>query len=169
MSENAAWRLITQAAEGEMKFRVFIVVAVLTLAGAVFQAADTGRKHINLPKPAGFANLPFSDAVLAGNTLYIAGHLGLDPKSGQPPATAEEEAKLALDATQQTLQAAGMSMDDLVSVEVHCSDVSNYEAFNKVYTGYFHGEFPARAFLGAGKLLRGARFEVLGTAVKRTQ
>jgi len=58
-------------------------------------------------------------------------------------------------------------MDDLVSVEVHCSDVSLYETFNKVYVTYFHGEYPARAFLGAGKLLRGARYEVLGTAVKR--
>lgn len=144
-------------------------VVGLILAGAVYQAADTGRKHINLPRPAGFANLPFSDAVLVGDTLYIAGHIGLDPKTGQPPATAEEEAKLAMDAIQQTLAAAGMTMDDLVSVQVHCSDAALYDAFNKVYTGYFHGEYPARAFLGAGKLLRGARFEVLGTAVKRTK
>jgi len=139
------------------------------LAGAAYQAADTGRKHINLPKPAGFANLPFSDAVLAGNTLYIAGHIGLDPKTGQPPASAEEEAKLAVDAIQQTLAAAGMTMDDLVSVQVHCSDLGLYDTFNKVYAGYFHGEYPARAFLGAAKLLRGARFEVLGTAVKQTK
>jgi len=139
------------------------------LAGAAYQAADTGRKHINLPKPAGFADLPFSDAVLAGNTLYIAGHIGLDPKTGQPPASAEEEAKLAMDAIQQTLAAAGMTMDDLVSVQVHCSDLGLYDTFNKVYGGYFHGEYPARAFLGAAKLLRGARFEVLGTAVKQTK
>lgn len=137
--------------------------------GAVHDARDTGTRHINLPRPAGFANLPFSDAVLAGNTLYIAGHIGVDAKTGQPPASAEEEAKLAMDAIQQTLAAAGMTMDDLVSVEVHCSDVGLYETFNKVYVGYFRGEYPARAFLGAGKLLRGARYEVLGTAVKRTK
>lgn len=139
------------------------------LAGAGYQAEDTGRKHINLPKPAGFANVPFSDAVLAGNTLYIAGHIGLDPKTGQPPASVEEEAKLAMDAIQQTLVAAGMTMDDLVSVQVHCSDLGLYDTFNKVYAGYFHGEYPARAFLGAAKLLRGARFEVLGTAAKQTK
>jgi 2-iminobutanoate/2-iminopropanoate deaminase len=152
-----------------MKIRVICTLIVLLTVGAVYRAADTDRKHINLPRPADLANLPFSDAVLAGNTLYIAGHIGLDPKTGQPPATAEEEAKLAMDAIQQTLAAAGMTMEDLVSVEVHCSDVSLYESFNKVYVGYFHGEYPARAFLGAGKLLRGARYEVLGTAVKRTK
>lgn len=152
-----------------MKIRVTCAVVILMLAGAAYQAADTGKKHINLPKPPGFGNLPFSDAVLAGNTLYIAGHIGLDPKTGQPPATAEEEAKRAMDAIQQTLAAAGMTMDDLVSVQVHCSDLSLYDAFNRVYSGYFHGEFPARAFLGGAKLLRGGRFEVLGIAVKATK
>ena len=111
--------------------------------------------------------MPFSDAVLVGNTLYIAGHIGLDAKTGQPPATAEEEAKLALDDIKRTLEVAGMTMDDLVSVQVFCSDLALYNAFNDVYRGYFHGEFPARAFLGSGKLLRGGRFELLGVAVKR--
>ena len=153
-----------------MRIRVMGAVVALMMAGAIcVAAADSDRKHINLPRPAGFSNLPFSDGVLVGNTLYIAGHLGLDAKTGQPPATAEEEAKLALDEVQQTLEAAGMGMDDLVSVQVHCSDVSFYDAFNGVYKTYFHGEFPARAFLGSGKLLRGARFEVLGVAVKRAK
>jgi 2-iminobutanoate/2-iminopropanoate deaminase len=57
-------------------------------------------------------------------------------------------------------------MDDLVSVQVFCSDVANYDAFNAVYRTYFHGEYPARAFLGSGKLLFGARYEVMGIAVK---
>jgi enamine deaminase RidA (YjgF/YER057c/UK114 family) len=58
-------------------------------------------------------------------------------------------------------------MDDLVSVQVFCSDVSHYAAFNSVYRTYFKGDFPARAFLGSGKLLFDARFEVMGIAVKR--
>lgn len=152
-----------------MKVRVMSVVMMLVMVAAICLGAESDRKYINLPRPAGFSNLPFSDAVLVGNTLYIAGHLGVDPKTGQLPASAEEEAKLALGATRQTLEAAGMSMDDLVQVEVHCLDVGLYEAFNRAYAGYFHGEFPARAFLGSGKLLRGARFEVLGIAVKRAK
>jgi 2-iminobutanoate/2-iminopropanoate deaminase len=151
-----------------MRLRVMGIVALLMLA-AIYAAADSNRRYINLPRPSGFSGLPFSDGVLVGNTLYVAGHIGVEPKSGEPPASTEEEAKLAMDGIKQTLEAAGMSMDDLVSVEVHCSDVSFYEAFNGVYKTYFHGEFPARAFLGSGKLLRGAKFEVLGTAVKRTK
>ncbi len=68
---------------------------------------------------------------------------------------------------QSTLEAAGMTMDDLVSVQVFCSDVAHYAAFNAVYRTYFTTEFPARAFIGAGTLLFDARFEVQGIAVKR--
>jgi len=132
-------------------------------------AAASDRRHIVLNRPAGMSALPFSDGVLVGNTLYVAGHLGLDPKTGKPGASPEEEARLAMDAIKQTVEQAGMSMDDLVSVEVFCSDVSLYDAFNAAYRTYFHGEYPARAFLGSGKLLRDARFEVLGIAVKRAK
>jgi len=61
----------------------------------------------------------------------------------------------------------GLTMDDLVSVQIFCSDVKHYDAFNAVYRAYFTKEFPARAFLGSGTLLFGARFEVMGVAVKR--
>ena len=149
-----------------MKLRAWIVLFLLVCA-TVSLASDSDRKYVNLPRPAGFSSAPFSDAVLAGNTLYIGGHIGLDPNTGQPPVTAEEEAKLAMDSTKQTVEAAGMTMDDLVFVEVHCSDVALYDTFNAVYKTYFRGDYPARAFLGSGKLLRGARFEVAGTAVKR--
>lgn len=46
-------------------------------------------------------------------------------------------------------------------------DVSDYDAFNRVYATYFHGHYPARAFIGAANLLFGARYEVMGVAVRR--
>jgi 2-iminobutanoate/2-iminopropanoate deaminase len=101
-----------------------------------------------------------------GNTLYVSGSLGLDPGQ-QLPATAEDEARNVLNNIQATLETAGMTMDDLVSVQVFASDVADYDAFNSVYRTYFTQEFPARAFLGAGTLLFGARFEVMGIAVQR--
>ena len=61
-----------------------------------------------------------------------------------------------------------MTMDDLVSVQVFCSDVAYYADFNAVYTSYFTRDPPTRAFVGAGTLLRGARFEVMGIAVRRS-
>jgi enamine deaminase RidA (YjgF/YER057c/UK114 family) len=103
---------------------------------------------------------------LVGNTLYLAGTIGLTADD-KVPETAAEEARLVLGDLQKTLQSAGMSMDDLVSVQVFCSDVKHYAEFNKVYRGYFNREFPARAFIGVGTQLYGARFEVQGIAVKR--
>ncbi|MCU1256860.1 MAG: Endoribonuclease [Candidatus Angelobacter sp.] len=110
------------------------------------------------------SNLPFSDAVWHGNTLYLSGHIGLDPKTARPPDSADAEARLVMDGVKRTLEAAGLTMDDLLYVQIFCSDVSFFETFNVVYRTYFKGEFPARAFLGSGKLLFDARFEVQGIA-----
>ena len=144
-----------------------LVFGLLLLAQTAGQTGANDRKYIVLPRAASIANAPFSEAVLAGNTLYVAGQIGLDPATGKPAATPEEEARLALESVKRIIESAGMNMDDLVSVQVFCSDVSNFDAFNGVYRTYFHGNFPARAFVGSGKLLFGARFEVMGTAVKR--
>jgi 2-iminobutanoate/2-iminopropanoate deaminase len=112
------------------------------------------------------SNLPFSDAVWHGDTLYLSGHIGLDPATGRPGATPEEEARLVLDGVKNTPAAAGLAMDDLLSVQIFCPDVTLFETFNKVYRTYFQREFPARSFLGSGRLLFDARFEVQGIAAK---
>ena len=127
--------------------------------------ASTMRKHINLPGKD--AALPFSDAVLVGDTLYLSGRLGLVPGTRQVPAAAEEEARNVLDQFKTVLTTAGMTMDDLVSVQVFCSDVSLFDTWNKVYRTYFTKELPARAFLGSGPLLFGARLEMQAIAVRR--
>jgi len=110
--------------------------------------------------------LPFSDAVLIGDTLYLGGHLGLDPKTALPPKELEKEIRLLLDSVKATLGQAGMKMDDLVSVQVFCPDLSIYAQFNEIYRSYFGRNFPPRAFIGSGPLLRGARFEMQGVAIK---
>ena len=121
------------------------------------------RTHVT---PRQGEELPFSGGVLVGKTLYLSGNIGID-ENRKVPDTAEAEAKAVLDAVKGTLAEAGMTMDDLVSVQVFCSDVSHYDAFNGVYRTYFTKEYPARAFVGSGKLLFDARFEVQGIAVKR--
>jgi 2-iminobutanoate/2-iminopropanoate deaminase len=122
------------------------------------------RRYINLPnRPAG---LPFSDAVLVGNTLYISGRIGIDPVTGLAPGDIDAELKLLFDGFQAVLREAGMAMDDLVWVQVFCPEVSLWERFNAAYVKLFSREFPARAFLGSGTLLKNGRFEMLGMAVK---
>ena len=137
---------------------------ILTAFFAVVGLATTG-KRIRLERTVR-SKLPFSDAVWHGDTLYLSGHIGLDAKTGLPPSSAEEEARLVLDGVKHTLEAAGLSMDDLLSLQIFCSDVTLFEKFNTVYRTYFKGEFPTRAFLGSGKLLFDARFEVQGIAAK---
>ena len=80
------------------------------------------------------------------------------------PASADAEAKLLLDSIQRTPKEAGLTMNDLVFVTVYGSDVTHDDAFNKVYRTYFKKNFPARTFIGAGKLLYGARYEMQGIA-----
>jgi reactive intermediate/imine deaminase len=134
-------------------------------AGALGVKAASARKHINLPGRA--VTAPFSDAVLVGDTLYLAGRIGLVPGTRQVPATAEEEARNVLDQFKTVLAEAGMTMDDIVSVQVFCSDVSLFDTWNKVYPTYFGKDLPARAFIGSGPLLFGARFEMQAIAVRR--
>lgn len=122
------------------------------------------RRYINLPNRN--VQAPFSDGVLVGNTLYLAGRLGIDPKTNQIPSDIEQEARLMLDGFKAVLGQAGMTMDDLVTVTLYCPDLTLFEKFNGVYRSYYKKDFPARAFIGSGPLLRGAHFEIQGIAAK---
>ena len=156
-----------------MNGRVLWLVAVLA-AGGVFVAHDAlsqstapaARRVINLPDDN--AQLPFSGAVLAGNTLYLSGRIGIDSKTGKAPAEIDDEIKLLLDRVKATLTASGMAMDDLVYVQVACTDLALYDKFNAAYRSYFTTkEFPAREFIGVASILRGGHFELQAIAVKR--
>ena len=127
--------------------------------------APEDRRHIRLKDRTD--DRPYSDGVMVGQTLYLAGRIGLDPATNKPPADAAREARNVMDQIKGVLAQEGMTMDDLVSVQVFCPDVALFGVFNDVYRGYFTKGFPARAFLGSGPLLSGARFEVQGIAVKR--
>lgn len=122
------------------------------------------RRYINIGgRP---ADLPFSDGVLVGDTLFLSGRIGIDPRTMQAAADVDDEIRLLLDGIRATLEAAGMTMDDLVYVQVYCTDLSLYGQFNTAYRKYFGEDLPARAFLGAGSLLLKARFEMQAIAMR---
>jgi 2-iminobutanoate/2-iminopropanoate deaminase len=127
-------------------------------------AATDKRQYI--PPPGGAGDLPFSNAVVAGNTIYLAGHIGFDPATGKVPEDIEYEARCMLDALRDTLTRCGLAMQDVVSLTVYCSDVSLFDRFNAVYRTYVRAPFPVRGFIGSGPLLFGARFEIQGIAMK---
>lgn len=140
--------------------------AILTASGMSSQVTiQPTRKVIKLDAS---STLPFSDAILSGNTLYLAGKIGLDPKTGKAPEKVEDEVKLLLDGEKETLAQVGMTMDDLVYVQIACTDLSLYDKFNAIYKTYFTTkDYPAREFIGVASLLRGGHFELQSIAVKR--
>lgn len=152
-----------------------LIVLPMTLA-AQASPAGSNRRTIKLPRPAycqksslrtPLCDAPFSAGVQVGNTLYTAGIGGEDPQTGKVPADFEQEAQFALEAVQQTLVAAGMTMDDLVSVQIFCTDLSLWGRFNVVYRKYFKKDPPARAFLGVSSIVGGNRLEIMGIAQRQ--
>lgn len=148
-----------------MRFASF---ALFPLALALTAAAQAETTHFPIVRPGATtaAGPPFSAAVQVGDTLYISGSTDTDPATGKPPTDPRAGAKLLMDGLVRTLARAGMTTDDLVWVQIFASDLANYAAFNEVYRGYFKGPLPARAFIGAGSLLGGANFEIMGIAAK---
>jgi 2-iminobutanoate/2-iminopropanoate deaminase len=160
------------AREARVNYRIVSAVIGLAIAGilivhgAFSQAPPSStRRAINLPDDN--PQLPFSGAILAGNTLYLSGRIGIDPKTGKAPVEIDDEIKLLLDHVKATLVQAGMTMDDLVYVQIACTDLSLYDKFNAAYRGYFTAkDLPAREFIGAATLLRGGHFEIQSIAVR---
>lgn len=110
--------------------------------------------------------LPFSHGVLLGDTLYLSGRIGLDKQTGRIPEDIETEVRNLMEEVRSILAKAGMTMDNLVYVQVFSTDVSLWEQFNSVYKTFFDHDYPARAFIGSGPLLFGAHFEIQGIAVR---
>jgi len=151
-----------------MKFRHQLILCMFVLAAvaSISAYAQDSRTYIN-GRTAGDDDVPpYSGAVLVGDTLYLSGSIGIDENRKVPDDPAEE-ARNVLNAIKRNVEAAGMTMDDIVYVQVFCSAVAHYQVFNDVYRTFFTKEYPARAFVGSGTLLLNARFEVQGIAVKR--
>jgi 2-iminobutanoate/2-iminopropanoate deaminase len=142
-----------------------VSTALLALLFVAANVSAHERSYINGSSAADSKSAPFSGAVKTDGTLYLSGMLGLE--NGKVPAEASQEARNILNAMKATLEEAGMTMDDLVYVQIFASDLSDYAAFNKAYREFFTKEFPARAFIGAGSLLFDARFEIQAIAVAR--
>lgn len=109
---------------------------------------------------------PYSHAVLAGNTLYLSGQLGLDPATGVLAASVTEQAEQGLKNLGAILKAAGMDYSDVVKTTVFLADINDFNAVNEVYARFFTSNFPARSCVQVAALPKGALFEVEAVAVK---
>lgn len=109
---------------------------------------------------------PYSQAVWAGDTLYLSGQLGLDPASGVLPEGVENQAHAAMRNIGAILEAAGLTYDNVVKTTVFVRDLKDFSAVNDVYASYFAGDYPARSCVQAAALPKGALVEIECVAVK---
>lgn len=109
---------------------------------------------------------PYSQAIKAGNTIYVSGQLGLDPATGKYAGEdAVAQARQSLTNISNILAEAGASMRDVVTVTVLLDDVSTFADVNKVYAEFFTEPYPARACYEVAKLPANALVEIQVTAV----
>ena len=143
-------------------------LAIGVVAGTFLSGTTQGAtEHQFMNLPGRTDNNPYSNMALVGDTLYLAGDIGIDDATGRPPEKVEDEVKILMDNLVRRLEMADMSIDDVVMVNVYCPDLSLYVPFNNVYRTYFKENFPARAFLGSGPLLLDGRFEMTAVAVRQ--
>jgi 2-iminobutanoate/2-iminopropanoate deaminase len=143
------------------------VLAMAHLAAAMVMAAGRplglAKRVINPPGTA--EGLPFSNGILAGSTLYVAGQEGLDHGKLRPGGIGPET-QAALENIKKIVEAAGLQMGDVVSVNVYLADIAEFGEMNKVYKTFFPEPRPARATVQVAALVSNARVEISAIAVK---
>jgi 2-iminobutanoate/2-iminopropanoate deaminase len=140
--------------------------AALSACGSSATLRPAGAEFLASPDAA-LRALPFSEAVRAGDFLFLSGQIGTGPGLAEPvPGGVKAEARQAMENIKAVLARHGASMDDVVKCTVFLADMADWPAFNEVYRGFFPKHFPARSALGASGLAKGARVEVECIAFK---
>ena len=123
-------------------------------------------KHAIHTKKAPAAIGPYSQAVKAGDTIYVSGQIPIDPEKG---VFAGEDIRIqtrqSLTNISHILEEAGASMADVVKTTVLLKDIEEFAAMNEVYAEFFEEPYPARAAFAAAALPKGARVEIEAVAV----
>lgn len=110
---------------------------------------------------------PYSQAVMAGDFIFVSGQLPVDPSTGNfPSEDIKILAKQSLNNIKSILEEAGSSMNKVVKTTVFLKDLSDFAAVNEVYASFFSGTFPARSCFEVSSLPKGARLEIEAIAVK---
>ena len=104
---------------------------------------------------------PYSQAVKAGNLMFISGQIPLDPKTGDLVSESiEDQAKQVLDNVKSICEASGNSLDDIVKISIFLTDLNNFSVVNDVMKEYFSEPYPARATVEVSGLPLGVNVEI---------
>ena len=145
------------------KMPFFLILSVVILGCG----EETSVKRIISSEHAPAAIGPYSQAVQVGNTLYLAGQLGIDPQTGKFAGDSfDEQARQALLNQKAVLETAGFKLEHVVQVQVFVNDLNNYKGFNSIYTQFFKSNYPARAVLEVSRIPADGLIEIMMVAVK---
>ena len=145
--------------------RISIAAALVALAVPCTAAAQRGQ----MPAPEFIAagpNLPFSQAVRVGRTIYLSGMLGMTAEGQLAAGGIEGETRQTLENIKAALQPLGATMDDVVKCTVFLADMAEWPAMNEVYVTFFPTNKPARSAVAVSGLARNARVEIECIAVE---
>ena len=143
-----------------------LILAALAAAAPAL-AQESGNKVISTPN-APEAIGPYSQAIRAGNTVYLAGQIAIDPKTKQLMRTTRRSRTrpgCVLDNLKAVLEADGLTMDHVVSTTVFLKDLNEFGKMNEVYATYFKTAPPARATVEVARLPRDVKVEIAAIAV----
>ncbi len=108
---------------------------------------------------------PYSQAVRAGDFLFVSGQIGLDPNTGtMVGGGVEEQCRKVLDNLKAILAAGGLDMGAVIKATVYLQSIDDFKAVNEIYKQYFDGDYPARAAFEVGRLPLGALVEIEAVA-----
>ena len=107
----------------------------------------------------------YSQAVRAGNTVYLSGQIGLNPKSMELESGVPAQIHQVFRNLQAVAEAAGGTLDDVVKLNIFLTDLANFAKVNEIMAQYFSEPYPARAAVGVASLPRGADVEADGVLV----
>jgi len=103
----------------------------------------------------------YSQAIRAGNTVYLSGQIPLDPATGELVAgDMEAQVRRVFDNLQAVATAAGSDLDHVVKLTVYLTDLAHFALVNRVMAEYFARPYPARAAVGVAALPKGAAVEM---------
>ena len=110
---------------------------------------------------------PYSQAIDAGETVYVSGQLPIDPATGTwPQGGIQAEARQSLTNIKNILAEAGLTMKNVAKVTVLLADIQNFAAVNEVYAEFFEAPYPARSAFAVAALPKGANIEIEAIAVR---
>lgn len=142
--------------------RIAITIMILLASAAIANSQEHRAITVGPPK-----GLPFSDGILAGNTLYVAGQEGTENTTGKlRDGGITPETQAALENIAKVVKEAGFELKDVVSVTVYLADLHDFADMNKVYRAFMPDPKPARATVQVVALVNNARIEISAIAVK---